>query len=289
MKKYSMRFSCMAVIVFLCLSACNKIGDSPPPGPDDLPPVSDAEPFEDPTAAPPIQPEEPSPPKIDVDPPSPPPAYPSVDLAAGWPDNGLAAERTVYQNTFKKGGTTTLTANGSFPQPGATAIDAYYTRCRDDFERLCESREEEAGRDTIPYEFSADFSVECSAGGVYSVLRHIYQYTGGVHGSTDIACETFSVSSGLLLRLDDFFTVGREDYTARLLEHVYAVIDANPNEFWADAKSVARELFPYDTFCITKDGVSLFFPEYNLAPYASGAIRVDVPWGAIDDVFALPG
>jgi hypothetical protein len=262
-----------------------KVSDTPP-GPEqtDMPPVSG----EDPVLPVNSDPSEPSGP-LETDPPSPPPAYPSVELAAEWADNGLSVGRTSYQNTFKQGGAETLTADGSFPQTGAAVIDAYYAGCRDDFERLCEARAEDAARDTTPYRIDADFTVECSAGGILSVSRHISQFSGGAHGSTAVYCETFSVGTGRLLTLDDFFAAGREEYTARLLESVLAVIDARPGEFWPDAKQLAEDLFPYDTFCITKDGVSLFFPEYNIAPFAAGTVRVDVPWGAVADIFTLPG
>ena len=276
----------LLILSALLLAACQK-GEVLPSAPEESVPPPSAE--EAPVLPAGTDPPDYAEPSGGITPPSPPPDYPSVALAEDWADNGLAAGRTVYQNTFKKGGTATLTANGSFPQVGVAAVDTYYGFCRDDFERLCESLAEEAARDNTPYQFDADFTVECSAGGLLSVSRTVHRFAGGVHGSTDVYCETFSVADGALLTLDDFFTAGRDGYTARLLESVYAVIDASPGEFWPDAKQIAQDLFPYDTFCVTKDGVSLFFPEYNIAPFAAGAVRVNVPWGAVADIFRMPG
>lgn len=283
--KRSRRLRVLIVLPLFFLAACQKMAELPSE-PDDLepPPVTGEDPVL-PAASDPAA--EISPPDI-AEPPSPPPEYPSVALAADWADNGLSTGRVNYQNTFKRGGAAVLTADGSFPQVGVAAIDTYYLNCRDDFERLCESGAEEAG-DGTPYQFDAGFTIEINAGGLLSVSRTVFQYRGGAHGGADIRCETFSAVSGKLLTLDDFFPAGRDEYTGRMLEYIDAAIDAAPGEFWPDAKQIARDLFPYDLFCVTKDGISLFFPEYNLSSYAAGTVRVDVPWGAVADIFVLPG
>jgi hypothetical protein len=257
-------------VFFLLLSACTKI--------DGLP-----------SAPPPLSPEpSPAEPSVIPLPSVPPPVYPSVDLTADWADNGLTVEQTVFQNTFRSGNTDTLAADGSFPQTGVAAIDLFYTNSRDDFGRLSESLAEEAAGDRLLYQLDAGFAVEISAGGIFSVSRTIYLFTGGAHGMTDIVCETFHLPSGRLLTLDDFFSAGREEYTARLLEYVDYVISRTPDEFWPDARQIARDVFPYDTFVITRDGISLIFPEYNIAPFTAGTVRVDVPWGAVAEMFVLP-
>jgi hypothetical protein len=276
------RFSVLAIALFLSLSACTKIEPLPAVSPEGT----------DEEAGLPANPTAPGmtePPWEIIEPAGPPPEYPDVDLAADWPENAITTGQTAYQQTFGSGGRTTLTADGVFPQTGNTAIDQFYMTARNDFERLSESRAEQAAEDSLPYQLIAGFTVEVNAGGILSVSREVYQFTGGAHGGTAVYCETFSVATGRLLALDDFFTVGREGYTARLLEFVSHAIDQDPVRFSPEAKQLARELFPYDTFVITPDGISLIFPEYNIAPYSSGTIRIDVPWGGVADMFALPG
>lgn len=278
MRKFS-----IALILFVFLAGCQKMDVSP-----SVPDVT-----ETPSASDPVMPANPTPP-IDSDaepseePPYPPPEVPSVDLTGDWTDNGLAVEKSIWENTYKSGGTTTLSASGSFPKTGEADIDEYYTRVRDGFESVCEALAEDARKDEKTYECTAEFTVECNAGGLLSVARSTHRYTGGAHGTTDVICETFAIQTGALLTLDDFFTVSRDEYTDRLLEYVGYAVDANPEGFYADAKLIAKEVFPYDTFVVTRDGISLLFPEYNLGPYAAGTIRVDVPWGAIHDIFKRP-
>jgi hypothetical protein len=261
MKKYSLY---LVLILTLALSACNWGG---PEG---------------------AERDEPSPSvPVTGTPPVPMPDYPDVDLVADWPRGMVSMSRgmsiTLYEDDE------TLTAEAAFPVTDIAAIDDYYENVKDDFYRLYSMRAEEAAEDMTPYRLEAGFAVEINRGGILSFSRTLYQYLGGAHGATDIFCETFLVSTGRLLTLDDFFTVGREVYTARMLEYVDAKIDQNPDEFWSDAKQIARELFPYDTFVVTLDGISLLFPEYNIAPYAAGIVRIDVPWGGLAEFFELPG
>jgi hypothetical protein len=182
-----------------------------------------------------------------------------------------------------------LTAEGLFPVTGFGPIDRFYANVREDFERLSESMGEQAAQDVLPYQLSAGYTVEFDSDGILSVSRYVYQYTGGAHGMTDIFCETFSSADGRLLSLDDFFTAGREEYTKRLLVFIDQTIAQRPDDYWEDAPLLARALFPYDTFVITQDGVSLIFPEYNIAPFTTGIVRVDIPRSAVEDIFILPG
>jgi hypothetical protein len=226
----------------------------------------------------------------DTLPPSGGPGYPDVDLAADWLPNGFTPGGIDYQKTFSADGMDTLTAEGFFPQTGVewSAIDAYYRNTREDFTRLAESMAEKAEGELQSHRLEAGFAVEINAGGIFSVSRTLHQYLGGAHGSTEILCETFHVETGEMLRLDDFFNIGAEVYSARMLEYADAVIGRTPDEFFPDAKQTARGLFDWLPFCITPNGVSLFFPEYSIAPGAAGIVRIDVPWGGIAEWFELP-
>ncbi|MDR1669273.1 MAG: DUF4163 domain-containing protein [Oscillospiraceae bacterium] len=275
----------IALCVFL-LSGCVSVDPFPTPvlSPDPSPEVTETEPY---------LPENPTP----VDPPViPPPDFPTSsgdvtppEATPEWSDNNLAIDTLSYQNDFTDGGVVRLPAFGVFPQTGDAVIDGYYERCRDDFERMCGELAEDAKSDAAVYQCNAEYFVECNAGGILSVSRMVHTNTGGAHGMTALICETFSVEEGILLTLDDFFSVGREEYTVRLRGVIERVIDANPERYWADAKEVAAQIFPYDVFCITQNGVSLLFHEYTLGPYTTGIVRIDVPLDEISDIFRLPG
>jgi hypothetical protein len=274
------RFSLLILAGLLLFAlACNKDKQTPDESEPSVPAFE-----EEPEL--PVNPDPPSPPPIDTFIPEDPPEYPDVELAADWTANDLTVLTLTYQNAFRGDkGETVLEASGLFPQTGIEGIDRYYRSCRDDFESMCAKWAEEAERDERFYYFNADYQVELNAGGLFSVLRTLHEYTGGVHGMYSVYCETFSVSSGNLLTLDDLFSVPQREYTERLLETVYAVIDQNPGDFHAEARELALTLFPYQTFTVTENGISLIYDVYNLAPYAMGPVRIDVPWGAVAEMF----
>ncbi len=266
-------------ICFLFLTGCVNVENFPTPTLPENPSPTVTEPYL------PINPSPIDPPVI----PSPDFPTPSVSVVTpDWTQNGLTVESLTYQHDFTDGDVVRLPAYGTFPQTGNADIDAYYQRCRDDFERKCGELAEDAGEDAAVYQSTSDYFVECNAGGVLSVSRTVHTNTGGAHGMTVVICETFSADTGLLLTLDDFFSVGRETYTPRLLETVMGLIDANPDLYWGDAKNLAEDFFPYDSFCVTENGVSLLFQEYTLGSYTAGIVRVDVPIEKISDIFILP-
>jgi len=217
------------------------------------------------------------------------PDYPDVELSSEWEQNDITVENTVYEKTFSEGEIERLTASGSFPKTGTAAIDVFYESALEDFKRLSETLAEEAGSIGTLGHLQAEFADEINAGGIFSVSRTISQNIGGGSGGMTAICETFSVETGALLTLDDFFTVERDVYTERILEYVDALIDDSPDGFWPDAKQIARDLFPYDTFCVTNSGISIFFSKYNIAPGTAGVVRMNIPWGGIAEWFELPG
>ena len=267
---------------FLFLTGCVHVDDFPTPT---IPPEPS------PTVSEPYLPENPTP----VDPPViPSPDFPSPSesppaIPQEWPANDLTVETLTYRNDFTDGDIVRLPAYGTFPLTGNADIDGYYGRCRDDFERKCEELAEYAKQDAAVYQSSSDYFVECNAGGILSVSRRVHTNTGGAHGMTVVICETFSTETGTLLALDDFFSVDRETYAARLLESVWSYLDASPELYWSDAKELAEDFFPYNDFCITEEGVSLLFQEYTLGSYTAGITRIDVPLDSISDIFRLPG
>jgi hypothetical protein len=192
----------------------------------------------------------------------------------------------IYSETFEVGGTS-LFAMASFPRTGLRAIDDYYEAEAERFKAAASALAEEL-RDTEapsypPLEYSARGEI-VRDGGVFSVRREIYTYTGGAHSGGDTVCDNFRLPGGERLSLDDVFTVPREEYTERLLAFFDTFIDSNPEPFFPDAKETLREGFPYERFCAADGGLEFYFPPYIIGPYSSGTIVVPVPSGEIADI-----
>jgi len=215
------------------------------------------------------------------------PGFPIPGQNPGWADNGLSVTELSY--VFTNNGAELLQASGVFPQTGVAGIDRFYETCREDFETLCAAYAEDAAEDfRVPYRCNADFTVECNAGGLFSVARFVYTETGGAHGSTQVLCDTFQVATGKRLALEDFFTAEREQFTERLVAYIVERIAEDPERYYENAAQEALSCFPYDQFCVTTDGVSIVYGEYTLAPYSAGLSRFDIPWSVFEDLWTMP-
>ena len=222
---------------------------------------------------------------------SPEPPSPSpVDISEDWQENGLEVSNISFAKTYGDSSSPVLDASGTFPKTGVAGIDQYFTFCRDDFERRADGLSEEAAQGGFgTYSLDSDYTVECSSGGIFSVSRRSSEYTGGVHGMTFVFCENFSVSTGRLLTLDDFFTVDQPTYTARLVSELHRLIDTYPDElFGQESKDIVEQVFPYDSFVVTKEGLSFIFEPYRIGPYSAGIVRLDIGWAAIYDIWQTP-
>jgi hypothetical protein len=217
-----------------------------------------------------------------------------------WPVNAdIGLSVTTWNESVSEGGVLCLSAEASLPSfSGAPdAVIGYYTAAMEDFQRRAQGYADEAkamrrdGALTRPYAFSQNFVVECNAARIISVRRIEELDMGGMHAETVVYGNNFSADTGKLLGLDDFFAVTRDEYMPVLLAEVIAQLGQNPNDLFEDWRETAEESLAFASsadFCVTPDGLSLFFPELSLAPYALGVIRVDAPWGALEGLWKLP-
>ena len=97
-----------------------------------------------------------------------------------------------------------------------------------------------------------------------------YAYEGGAHGNTEIAFRSFSLQSGKELsnKIEDVFDMSKKDKILSLLSQK---LEARKNELFAESLPL-RELS--SLFFITRAGIVMIWQPYEIAPYASGFIRV---------------
>ena len=97
-----------------------------------------------------------------------------------------------------------------------------------------------------------------------------YAYEGGAHGNTEIAFRSFSLQNGKELsnRIEDVFDMSKKDKILSLLSQK---LEARKNELFAESLPL-REMS--SLFFITRAGIVMIWQPYEIAPYASGFIRV---------------
>lgn len=97
-----------------------------------------------------------------------------------------------------------------------------------------------------------------------------YAYEGGAHGNTEIAFRSFSLQNGKELsnKIEDVFDMSKKD---KILSLLSKKLEARKNELFAESLPL-RELS--SLFFITRAGIVMIWQPYEIAPYASGFIRV---------------
>ncbi|WP_295739780.1 DUF3298 and DUF4163 domain-containing protein [uncultured Helicobacter sp.] len=97
-----------------------------------------------------------------------------------------------------------------------------------------------------------------------------YAYEGGAHGNTEIAFRSFSLQNGKELsnKIEDGFDMSKKDKILSLLSQK---LEARKNELFAESLPL-REMS--SLFFITRAGIVMIWQPYEIAPYASGFIRV---------------
>lgn len=143
-------------------------------------------------------------------------------------------------------------------------------------------------------DMSAAYFAEISVGDsfrtddILSLACSTYLYTGGAHGYETLQFKNFDPSTGKFLQLDDIF----EDISAfrKLAEETFkqqndiAASDRiNATGFW----------FEEDTFSLpttvgfSEKGVVLHYNAYDIAPYATGAIDVEIAMETIKPLLKI--
>lgn len=97
-----------------------------------------------------------------------------------------------------------------------------------------------------------------------------YAYEGGAHGNTEIAFRSFSFQDGKELsnKIEDVFDMSKKD---KILSLLNKKLEPQKNELFAESLPL-REMS--SLFFITRAGIVMIWQPYEIAPYASGFIRV---------------
>lgn len=282
---------CLVLVCALVLSGCGKNSPSTRPDASLEPSSGTASESAQPTASTSPEPYSESP-SATPEVPSPTPENVKV-----WDNNsGISLSVTAWSQEYSAEGSLCLTADISLPAlngaPGA--VTDYYTQILGSFQRRAEALSAEIaqwqkdGSLTRAGELGQTFMVECNSGGFISVRRLETYDSGGLRPEVTLMCDNFRVSDGKLLGLDDFFTVGRDEYFPILLTETLRQLEAREDDLAEGWRVDAEALFPFDLFCMTPAGLSLFYPEPSLAAFAIGTVRVDIPWESIEAIWKLP-
>lgn len=166
----------------------------------------------------------------------------------------------------------------------------------DDLEKQSKEALEEAntvGYDYIPYYAGITFEEKFNKNGILSLYVVYDQFTGGAHGSHDDISYNFDLATGELIPLSELFNADY-DYKASIDKSITAQIEKINEQYKEEAvkngENPEDAYAPYAGFSgiakdqqyYIKDGsIVIYFPLYEIAPYAAGIPEFEIPLSEI--------
>jgi hypothetical protein len=117
---------------------------------------------------------------------------------------------------------------------------------------------------------------------VASVVFEVYKFEGGAHGATYQIPLNYNFQNQAKISLEDFFG-SQENYLQKIsdfcrqdLTNQIITKNGSIEGVWiADGIAPMKENF--STFLINQEGVTFYFPPYQVAPYSFGKFKVIMP------------
>lgn len=146
-------------------------------------------------------------------------------------------------------------------------IDSLKTELNDSFTQLTQ----DGGGLLFNSEYDSNIEVVARTK-IITFRQSEYTYEGGAHGNTEIAFRSFSLQNGKELsnKIEDVFDMSKEDKILALLSKK---LEPQKDELFGESLPLRQMT---NLFFITRAGIVMIWQPYEIAPYASGFIRVVV-------------
>lgn len=112
-------------------------------------------------------------------------------------------------------------------------------------------------------------------------------YEGGMRDWRNSMPLIFDRETGLMLHMDDLFTVEKSVYMKRLTGAIYKYCEMTGMDWWNEAfdNNVLVKNFGELRCYLTPDGIVLCYERYEIQPGASGSPAFEIPYEWFEDIF----
>lgn len=135
-----------------------------------------------------------------------------------------------------------------------------------------------SGSAAFPWSFDCSYFIPFDRNGLLSIATQNYQYAGGAHGSFIVEGYTFDLSDGRELTLDDILSGTHEENLAFLKAAFFEYLTEDYQPYADEFRHEAEAEMEHVSFYLTNDGLSLFFQQYQVGPYALGMPTAHIPY-----------
>jgi hypothetical protein len=132
------------------------------------------------------------------------------------------------------------------------------------------------------FEAYVNYFVTYNQSCIISLYFDQYEYAGGAHGLTVRYSDTWNMQKSKRIELSELFP-HRNNYKEYIIQTINKQIEsevANGNfPYFENYAQLVNENFKVNNFYLTKDGVVIYFQQYDIAPYATGLPTFVIPYG----------
>lgn len=112
-----------------------------------------------------------------------------------------------------------------------------------------------------------------------------YEFTGGAHGSTIRSSNTWELCTGENIYLYYFFKP-YADYKLLLTQEIINQAEINLIDnsgiYFEDYKDLIIKSFNPNSFYLSPEGITIYYQQYDIAPYSTGIVEFTIPYKSID-------
>ena len=132
------------------------------------------------------------------------------------------------------------------------------------------------------FEAFVDYTITYNQNCIVSLYFDQYEYAGGAHGLTVRYSDTWSLCKSKRIELAELFPHRSHyrDYVMQMIDlGIEHELEQNNSMYFENYQQLVKENFKANNFYLTKEGVVIYFQQYDIAPYASGLPTLLIPYG----------
>jgi hypothetical protein len=169
------------------------------------------------------------------------------------------------------------------------AVKSFVDKTVADFRKDFEGEQGSEGGSGFAWYLSYEYELPVKSKDLVGIIFRGSIYTGGAHPAPDIRTMLYDFRNKRQVLLKDFFK-DKTDY----LKHISGYCQREIlSRGISDKDWVERGAGPSDDnfrlYYISRKGITVIFPPYQVAAYVNGPQEVDIPWNTMEDIIDTDG
>lgn len=137
----------------------------------------------------------------------------------------------------------------------------------------------ENGYPTMVYEIISNFTITYNYGMLLSLFIDEYVFTGGAHGNTLRTSQNWNLQDNHMIKLHEWFKSPNyvSDIISNINDQIKTNIQNGNNIYFEDYCCLTSKNFRIENYYIKDGMITIFYQQYDIAPYSSGIISFYIP------------